>query len=195
MKETLKDIFKTVNEWVRFGDVKNAGILAASMALTAGLLKFINGGIEGYWLYFSLTIIVVACIVALMALIGFSPILNKFFNKKSKKKPTEFNVYYFGDIKHFHQFDKNKHVDYLQLVNQKSSIYPNTYLQDKLDEDLAMQIITNSQIAFRKFKLFGYMVKLYFIGIAIAGIVPLIVNYVEPYLNFYQCCCCCCGVN
>jgi len=191
MKDTLKDIFKTVNEWVRFGDVKNAGILAASMALTAGLLKFINGGVEGYWLYFSLTIMIVASLVALMALLGFSPILNKFFNRKSNKIPKEFNVYFFGDIRHFHDFESKKHVDYLQLLNSKSTFYSNTYLHDKLDEDLAMQIVTNSQIAFRKFKLFGIMVKFYFIGLGIAFLIPFLVNYFMPFMSFNQYCCCC----
>lgn len=192
MKETLKDIFKTVNEWVRFGDVKNAGILAASMALTAGLLKFIEGDISKYWFYFSITIIFTACVVALFALIGFSPILNKFFNKKPKNAPKDFNVYFFGDIRHFFDFDNGKHIEYVQLINSKSSFYPNTYLQDQLDEDIAMQIITNSQIAFRKFKLFGFMVKLYFAGVGLAFIVPLVVNYFQPFFTFYKCCCCCC---
>jgi hypothetical protein len=193
MKETLKDIFKTVNEWVRFGDVKNAGILAASMALTAGLLKFIEGDISKYWLYFSITVIFTACAVAMFALIGFSPILNKFFNKKPKKTPTDFNVYFFGDIRHFFDFKSEKHIEYIRLVNAKSSIYPNTYLHDKLEEDLAMQIITNSLIAFRKFKLFGFMVKLYFVGVALAFIVPFVVNYFQPFITYNNCCCCCCN--
>lgn len=172
MKEDLKEIFKNVNDWLKFAEAKNAGALTFSSALVFASLKMLNTDNHCY-VNIALTVLsVIGASGIILAFISFSPVLNKYYKKKIDGTGEYDNVYFFMDLKDYKDFKNNQdHKALLKLIYKKSG---KTYVENALEEDIAIQIITNSQIAFRKYEIFKLILKFYgwgsIIGLIVAGI-------------------------
>ncbi len=176
MENYLKDIFKNVNDWLKYAETKNAGILAITSALIFGLLRLNNSNYNSFWICFIYCMILVGIVVVILALVSFSPVLDKFYTREISGTADHDNLFFFMDIKDYKDFKKNKdHVAYLKLLYKKAN---QQYKQNLIEEDLAKQIIVNSQIAFRKFKIFDLILNVFLFGsiisLVISGIVILI---------------------
>lgn len=166
MKSTLLDLLKVINDWVKFAEAKNAGTIAFSSALIFGLIKAAGGLEIDFFRYACYIMVGVGAIALGLAFMSFSPITDKHFQHEIKDAGSFSNVYYFGDIKNFR--DHKKGIDYkayLRIFYEKSG---NAYIENKLEQDIAIQLINNSGIAYRKLKLFKIILRVYLGGIIAA---------------------------
>ncbi len=158
MKTTIKEIFQNVNEWLKFAEAKHAGLIILNSGIIFGILTVY----KDYKDYFHWLII-----YSTISLLGFSMLLTliSFFPKmknkvKDKDKPENPNLYFFGHLSLLSEDELSK-----ELL----TIYPE-YKLDKIDKDIINQIIVNSNIASRKYKLFKCAIIFTILGL----IVPLI---------------------
>ncbi len=178
MKKELHNIFNNVNEWLKFAEAKNAGILGLTSIMVFWLLRLVNSNIDGFCFYFYYGLILVGAIVIILALMSFAPILNKFYSNNIGKYGNHKNIYFYGDIKDFKDKNGNFKTDeYLLLVHKKAGKNVNNFTPNPLEEDLAKQIIVNSHIAYRKYSIFKLIINIYLYGSITALIGALAINY------------------
>ena len=67
-------------------------------------------------------------------------------------------------------------IQYLDLIRQKYG-YPNSYKFDEFEKDLAKQIIANSIVVERKYKLFNLSILFLTLGLIFAIVFLLGVSY------------------
>jgi hypothetical protein len=155
--DKLLTIFQNVNDWLKFAEAKNAVLLAFSgTGMTATLTVLATGQNIARSVQAGLlvsTILLGVC--TLLSALSFLPKtdLEKLLWKRSRPasnllpQPTD-NLYYFGDLQ------KYKKMDLLNILNEqyfkKAVLVP----YGKEHEDLATQIVINSEIAFVKLILF-----------------------------------------
>lgn len=148
----LEYILSTVNDWLKFAETKNAGMLTLSM----GLASIVIGSIlleqsiplelkKGLGL--SLIPLLGA---AVLSVFSFNPALSliDMINVWSKNTSVTDNLLYFGCIKNYTKSE------YLTACKLK---YPDGILIDITDKyalDLSEQCIVNSKIAYNKYFLF-----------------------------------------
>ena len=149
MKDRLQYIFSLVNEWLKFGESKNAALLAADTALALGLVKMLQSSVlsnQIVILYVSISIPILA-LAAMVCLISFIPqTAIPWLSTSSRPKETD-NLLFFGDIA---KYAPKSYVEALYKQAEKAIDKVDAY-----EEDIAEQIIVNSRIALRKYKLFN----------------------------------------
>jgi hypothetical protein len=166
MADTLKDIFENVNNWLKFAEAKNATLVAGNGLIIFGTLRLINDMCIHeyilYYIYFSLFLISISLV---MALVSFMPKLKIPDFLLNNKIETTDNLLFFGHIVKYQ--DKT----YLDKINNiiKS--------QDSTDLDLmyAQQIIINSKIAMNKYNIFNNALHFTLAGI-VSPVVYLIIK-------------------
>ncbi|MTJ52317.1 hypothetical protein FJR38_06345 [Anabaena sp. UHCC 0253] len=162
----LLAIFQNVNEWLKFAEAKNGILLAFSgAAITATITLLATAQNIPNSLNFGLLLTtILLCICALICSLSFLPKIDLerslyFQNRQNKKlnfqRSKDDNFWYFGDLQ------KYKADELLEALNKP-------YFKDSLDitkaeykeyKDIATQITTNARIAFLKFEVFTYAVK------------------------------------
>jgi hypothetical protein len=159
LSEKLYVIFQNVNDWLKFAEAKNAALLAFSgTAMTAALAVVATIQNLPNSLRVSLLIATsLLCACAFLCTFSFLPKTNleRILWARSKsfraaKPQSDDNMYYFG---HLQKYDIET---LLNFINQ--SYFDDSILlpYKKEARDLATQIIVNSSITFRKYKLFTY---------------------------------------
>lgn len=137
-----------VIDFVKFGEAKNAALLAFSSAWILSIAGFLNGrAIEDPWLVVTMRIIVFLFMLAALVLIwSFLPRTKlDFFHKNPERARS---LIFFGDIAKFEAGE------YKQRLRER--YFPeeeNSFNQNALD-DLAIQIYANSRVAHDKFRMF-----------------------------------------
>lgn len=155
MKENIKDIFQNVNDWLKFAEAKHAGLIVLNSGIVFGLLAvFKDYKSHIHWSLILITLILIGLSI-MLTLISLFPVINN--NVKSNKSQINPNLYFFGSLSLLNETD---------LKNELSQRDP-TYTFDKFDEDLINQIIVNSKIASRKYRLFKYGIITTTIGLSI----------------------------
>lgn len=158
MKEELREIFNNINEWLKFAEAKNFGLLSLNAAIVFGITQ-INFAMQSpfepalYYVFGPL-----ALVSFLFCLISLFPILTKIEKGQKVKnwiqktcdwidKEDEFeNIHFFGYLK---RIDEEKFEEKLKKK------YGNNFSKfTKYEVELSSQILYNSRIASLKYQLF-----------------------------------------
>jgi hypothetical protein len=167
-----------VNEWLKFAEAKNGVLLAFSgAAITATITLLATAQNIPNSLNFGLLLTtILLCICALICSLSFLPKTNlddllwlrDRRNKKSNSQdPIEDNFWYFGHLQ------KYKPDELLEVLNKPyfNSKLDIAKLADKKEykeyKDIAAQITINAEIAFLKFEVFKYAIKVLIASILI----------------------------
>ena len=170
----LLAIFQNVNEWLKFAEAKNGVLLAFSgAAITATITLLATAQNIPNSLNFGLLLTTIfLCICALICSLSFLPKTNledllwlrDRQNKKSHSQdPIKDNFWYFGHLQ------KYKPDELLEALNEpyfKGSV-DITKVEYKEYKDIAAQITINAEIAFLKFEVFTYAIKVLIASILI----------------------------
>ena len=158
MEERLKEIFANVNDWLKFAEAKNgvlvafngsALVLVMSTLLNKENLTFVIHHwylivLVGYFIFFA----ALGLIIALLSFLA--QISPTWFRVKEEPKDTD-NLLFYRDIA---KYDKNNVTPYLEKLSH--IISPDREEEmTQMEKLYANQIITNSQIAVRKYKFFN----------------------------------------
>jgi hypothetical protein len=171
----LTEIFKNVNEWLKFAEAKNAALLAVSAASITSIISTLliakaipNSLINGLLLTTTLL-----CICALICSLSFVPKINLehilwLQSRPSRKsrvvhKETD-NFYFFGHLKKYNSTELLDALNQYYFNGCISKPYKKQY------QDMARQITINAEIAFLKFRYFTFAICILIISIFI---VPL----------------------
>jgi hypothetical protein len=157
LSKKLSRIFQNVNDWLKFAEAKNAVLLAFSGAgITATLTvlvssdKLPNSLQRGF-----IVVTILLCICALFCTISFLPktnldkilsIQSNWF--QSEQPQPEDNLYFFGHLRKYKTLQLLDRLDACYLDNATPKPY------SKEAQDLALQVIINSEVAFEKFQVF-----------------------------------------
>ena len=174
--DTLKDIFRNVNIWLHFAEAKNGAIIGVnSLFLFKSIdivIDMINGDmLESIFLVVIISIVfIIALIISIISFFSDALVFNdetnavecdtELKNKKVLKVEDRILIFY-GHIE-LYKSSKNYLIDiYKQYVNELKS---NDSLS-KIELDYAKEILINSRIAARKYKLFNMALKVNVIGL------------------------------
>jgi len=151
MEDKLKDIFENVNNWLKFAEAKNATLIAGNGLIIFGICRIIKDSNINeylmYYIYFSIFMLVISFLIALISFIPNIKLPGYLFD--NSKEQSNHNLLFFGSIATF-----NEH-KYLEELNKSLGKDDDEYKKNKLNEMYAHQIIINSQIAVKKYKLFN----------------------------------------
>jgi hypothetical protein len=147
--DILEEIHSKVNDWLKFAEAKNAGLLALTAGMAYAFLTHsekLNTVNCFCWLYFWSFAIFLALALILL-LVSLLPQTKIFWSWPEKSSLSNCNLWFYGDLAHVKDMDLVK------------ALYPaaedNKVLYRHM-RDIANQIITNSRIALRKYKYFNY---------------------------------------
>jgi hypothetical protein len=178
-EEQLQKIFTNVNEWLKFAEVKNFGLLSLNAGIVFGFTQtnFEEGSIiemAGYYVFFPFTILsFLPCLISLFPIV--SKIERKTNDKKDKKikifikkftnwidKEESFeNIHFFGYLK---DIDENSLEVKLQLKTGVTDSFSD------YEKELGTQILYNSRITWLKYQLFKMGAFFFFVGIVLFSI-------------------------
>lgn len=159
MEDRLKYILGLCIDWVKYAEKKNAALLVAASGLVLSLVghfpdKTSSSGIRAcLWIgCVSLVLSALICLVSFIPQIEFPWIATR------RKTSSEDNLFFFG---HIADYSASGFVD---------ALYRGEGLQpasNKLQLDLAGQIIVNARISMKKFRLFTVATWLATLGVAL----------------------------
>ena len=150
MLEYLKEQLERSNYWLTFSESKNAALVAFNVAIIAIIGEIANSNM--CLLGLSYLFIIVSIFICLTS---FVPNLSKESKQsESNKKNLKVNLIYYVEIA---QLDA---VSYIEGLKNKYHFHMIEWEQE-VCRDYAEEIIINSQIAVRKYKLFQYAVLAY----------------------------------
>lgn len=171
MNEDLKYTFANINEWLKFAEAKNAGLLAINAATIIGILQADNTFTKDIEFFLGSAIFLLS-ISSCVCFYTILPILNKWFRFYKKQDDKEFkkaladnslNALYFGDIV------KLSSEQFVRLFEDKHNI-----ALTKAEKDFANQITNNAEISWQKYKLFSFAAWLTFSAFVVAIILVII---------------------
>lgn len=167
-EEHLQKMFSNVNEWLKFAEAKNFGLLTLNAAIVFGFTQsiFVDGSViakAGFYVFSPFAIF-----SFLAALISLFPILskiekgsyakswiNKFCNIIDEEKKFE-NIHYYGYLRGINETEFE--AKYLKKLgsNIKFTLY---------ETELSTQILYNSRITWLKYQLFKIGAFFFLVGI------------------------------
>lgn len=171
MKEDLKEIFKNVNDWLKYAEAKNAMLLGFNGAVLFGVFRVFSGnselkdlwGIIGPYYHYCLPVVII--ISTIITLISFLP-ETKMIKLDDNDKPEKVNVLFYSHLKTLSADD---------LLTELNVTNPTS-----IEKSYAQQIVINSGIAaakFDSFKVAGW--------ITLSGLM-LIIPVIFPLTNYYK---------
>jgi hypothetical protein len=174
VEQRLLTILTMVNDWLKFAEAKNAGVIGLGSAGVAVLASFISSeddsilttglGIAASLVTFSV----------LAGLVSFSPRTSLGYHLKTTigKPEADDNLYYYGHLAKYNP---------TEIVEVVANDYANVAITDVVHarsrNDLAAQIIVNSRITLTKLQLFSVATRL-FACAAIVSIVTVLVSVI-----------------
>lgn len=155
MNEILKEINQHCLEMQKMAETKNAGLIAFNGAIALTVIKLLTDDTlicyVNYYLYF---VIICSLISIFLNLSAFSAqLIHKELNIKTHKSD---NLLYFGTASLYTPEEYLKTIKIKYKIDEEITDY---------HKDQARQIVINSQIALRKFKLFNSAFKWTIAGI------------------------------
>jgi hypothetical protein len=181
----LLAIFQNVNEWLKFAEAKNGVLLAFSgAAITATITLLVTAQNIPNSLNLGLLLTtILLCICSLICSLSFLPKTNledllwlrdRRNKKPNSQDPIKDNFWYFGHLQ------KYKPDELLAALNEPyfNSNLDIAKLADKKEykeyKDIAAQITINAEIAFLKFEVFTYAIKVFIASILVIPCAMLI---------------------
>jgi hypothetical protein len=166
----LLDLLRLVNEWLRFAETKNVGMVGlASGGLTfiVVALGFLQDEGLGQLTGAALTVGAVLMALSLLASVwSFLPAtsLPRWMRTRRARPRPDDNLFYFGHLANYHP---------RELVSAMARRYerhpdPDPDATD-LQADLAAQVVVNARITMQKLKLFTWAVVLFAAGAVLAA--------------------------
>lgn len=148
MEDRLRFILSGVNDWLNFAEAKNGALLAANSALIFSALGLADGKAFvsdwiGYYFYSSLLL---ASVSGLICLISFLPHIEIPVLKSRSPSDESSNLLFYGDIC---DHDTSSYVS--ALCSRYGFALDDV---DAFEKELAEQIVVNSRIAVRKYRMF-----------------------------------------
>jgi hypothetical protein len=157
-KPELTDIFKNINELVRFGEAKNSGFIA----LNVGMIITIYANYNVLTNYFFTAGLIFAsfmfCSAIIMSLSSLFPVTRNTISEKDRHENP--NLYFCGDLA---KLDLATFVWYMKKEDPE-------FEPTKMQEDIINQILINSRIAMGKFKFFKFSVTFTITGISVLAL-------------------------
>lgn len=150
IEEYLEKELDRVNSWLSFAEVKNAGLIAANIAMLAVVI-----GLFQEAAVFCCVAGIVTLVSCALCLISFIPNLSNKVLKRRKLKydpEKDYNLIFYKDIDEIGDVET-----YIKLVNKK--YYGDKETIGNRAIDLAVEVMVNSQIAMNKYMWFGYALK------------------------------------
>lgn len=160
MKDFLEKQLERTNYWLAFSEAKNAALLAFNVAIVAASASY------GYNNILNSVMVVIFLISSLLALLSFSPNLDKIVNYRGSKIGEDLNLIFFLEVANF---DSPR--DYIMNIRLKYGIESD---DNSMNVDLASEIIANSRIAVIKYNLFKKAVGADFIAIMVLVVINII---------------------
>lgn len=173
MKEDLKDIFKNVNDWLKYAEAKNAMLLGFNGALLFGVFRVFAGDSKLKQIllfvgpYYNYVFPVLIGISIILLLISFIP-ETKMVKLSVDVKPKTINLLFYTHLKTLTPDELLSEIGFFPPCSAK-----------QIERNYAEQIIINAGIAAKKydtFKLAGW--------ITISGLM-LIFPVVFPLINYF----------
>ncbi len=163
MEEKLYQIFMNVNDWLRFSEAKNAALIAfAAVTLFGAMQTAIGPNCPKPISMCLLSYAVLSGLGLLAALFSFLPQLSIAWLWKTRKPARADNLLFFGHLESYNEKG---------LIDEIKRKYGLKSERQGIEYDLANQIIQNSKIAMKKYRIFT--IALWFV---ISGILsPVIV--------------------
>jgi hypothetical protein len=170
MEERLKYLLSLNSDWVKFAEAKNAGLLVATSGLVLMLLDHYPGKtfpttVQACFWVGGVSLIVSSSI----CLISFIPHLTVPGMGRTEVPQTTDNLMFFGDIA------KYSAPEFLDALYKAEGSSPSV---NKIQSDLAAQVIANACISLKKFRYYTLAAWLTAVGIlALAvGAVQMLAN-------------------
>jgi hypothetical protein len=167
MEDRLKAILSTVNDWLRFAELKNGALLTFATGLILALVRSypqFSAGSKVKWCY--ATAIILISLSSLVSLLSFIPKLEIPWFESEQKPKDDDNLYFFGDIA---KFSASHYVTSLLIANGEA---PRAIT--RLETNLAVQSIVNSRIARKKYWCFNVAVSSLLIALLLLCITGII---------------------
>ena len=147
MEKKLESIFGNINDWLKFAETKSATLIAFDGLVIFGILRILKDvqlkSEHELYVYIVITQLIISLLIALTSLI---PNLSMpWFFKKKQPSETD-NLLYFEDIAKYTK-STYLHALYQATGQEARTITP-------YEKMMTHQIIVNSVIARRKYKLF-----------------------------------------
>lgn len=173
--ENLKEIFKNVNDWLKYAEAKNGILLGFNGAVIFGILKLFSGNPEwdnfgifiGKYYHYGVPFLLI--ISTIILLVSFLP-KTKMIKLGDNKKPDKVNVLFFSHLKTLTPDELLK-----ELGIENSTIMERSYAQ---------QIVINSGISAAKFD--SFKVAGWITTISILFLLPglyLLMNYYKSRIG------------
>jgi len=144
MENTLSYIAQEVSDCLKFAEAKAGTLLAGNGLVIFGVLRLVDQHqFAIYYLGFCLLLMAISMVICLLS---FIPFKNTTWLLNCAEKSSEDNLLYFADIA------KYTPEDYLHRLCQSKNIALDQ--MNAYENMLAQQVVVNSIIAKRKFKLF-----------------------------------------
>ncbi len=146
MKQTLKYIYSVVFDNLKFAEAKHTLILTLASAVLAFATTFFSvNTIQNLLAIASVVFALIAIFYSFIALVA------RKVKIKQRRIKNSFNLIFYKDILHFDDFG------YIDAI-KKEYDFTKIYKPDKMDYDLAKQIIAVSKLAYIKFLYFNFSV-------------------------------------
>lgn len=155
VEEFFEKQLDRTNTWLNFAEAKNAALIAVNIAVIAVVANLFDKV-----RILTVIMVAVAMVSSLICLYSFLPNLINKPDNKGRSSSTNPNLIYFEDVDAIATADDSVET-YIKQVAEK--YFPDKSL-DKIKSnnfiyDLASEIIINSQITVRKYKLFKWALK------------------------------------
>lgn len=176
-EEQLYKIFNNVNDWLKFAEAKNFGLLTLNAAIVFGLtqITFSDNSIikiVAFYVFVPFSILsFIPCLISLFPIVtkiesknkkgeirNSMKIVNYLSNKIDKDKSFE-NIHFYGYLKDLKEEKFEK--EFLEKTGSKDKF--TTY-----ETELVTQILYNSRITSLKYKFFKIGAFLFLIGIVLS---------------------------
>lgn len=180
MKDELREIFNNVNEWLKFAEAKNFGLLSLVVAVVFGFMQIEftkNSSYEKFGVWIISTI---SFLSAFPALVSLFPIVSKIEKGKNLKSwITKFSNW----IDKENKFENIHFYGYLRTIDEKefeikflAKNNANNVSFTAYEKELATQILYNSRITWLKYQLFKIGAFFFLLGLFIIPIVFFVIN-------------------
>lgn len=145
----LDSVFKNVNDWLKFAEQKNAALLLLNGGMVWGVTRVlgVTKTVPDASYLLNLMAYSLTVISALICIITFLPILQQRWFKPEERSTSD-NCLFFA---HSAKYEAR---EYLIFFAKKLGYEMDKNKFSEFEIDLAKQIVTNSEIAFDKYKRF-----------------------------------------
>jgi len=179
-EEQLRKMFANINDWLKFAEAKNLGLLTLNAAIVFGVLKAdltVSNTVEWITYYLLVPLAIISFIIGLISVFPILSAIEK--GKKIKggidwlsniidKEEPFVNIHFYGYLKNI---DKEE-FESEYLVKTKSTV-----AFSEFEKELASQILYNSRITTLKYQFFKVGAFLLFVGICMTGIAFFISHF------------------